>query len=237
MSLDRADHRHRTPSGIGCKGGDPLPQTRRGFPATLLFTTQACLFVVALLYVTDAGAAECNSQGNYVVVNVPHDDPIGGLAVRASPNPNGRRIGVIPSAGVGVEVQECGLNGWCRVRFGCLSGWSFMARYLAPMSRRLRHVTGVNPSDPQGLNMRKGPGPSYSVVGRIPYNGVRLVEHGCSAAWCLVSYGGLTGWVSGNFLSPGAGTSEATPATTVNKPPTPPPGMPSRGCQLFPDLC
>lgn len=52
------------------------------------------------------------------------------------------------------------------------------------------------------LNMRTGPGPMYSIVGVIPANGAVTVQ-GClaDASWCTVTYDGMSGWASGNYMT------------------------------------
>lgn len=52
------------------------------------------------------------------------------------------------------------------------------------------------------LNLRAGPGPMYQIVGVIPANGIVSVE-GCldTASWCKVSFDGIEGWASGDYLT------------------------------------
>lgn len=52
------------------------------------------------------------------------------------------------------------------------------------------------------LNLRSGPGAMYEVVGVIPAEGVVSVE-GCldAASWCQVTYEGMSGWASGDYLT------------------------------------
>lgn len=52
------------------------------------------------------------------------------------------------------------------------------------------------------LNLRAGPGPTYEIVSVIPADGVVSVS-GCldAASWCQVSYDGVDGWASGDYLT------------------------------------
>ncbi|MGN6464134.1 MAG: SH3 domain-containing protein [Rhizobiaceae bacterium] len=52
------------------------------------------------------------------------------------------------------------------------------------------------------LNMRMGPSTGYQVVDVIP-DGGRVTVHGCVRGynWCDVSWRGLRGWASGNYLA------------------------------------
>jgi uncharacterized protein YraI len=151
---------------------------------------------------------KCEAQGDYVVVSVPWDDADHGLLIRSAPNGGATVRGVIPPAGIGVAATSCD-GSWCEVKYGCLSGWAG-SRYLSERSRNLFRVSGVSSSDPEGLNLRSGPGPNFSKVGSVPYNGANLIKHTCQRGagvrtdWCLITYEGrsnLSGWASSRFLA------------------------------------
>lgn len=52
------------------------------------------------------------------------------------------------------------------------------------------------------LNLRAGPGPAYSILGVIPAAQAVRVD-GClsEGSWCQVSYDGVDGWASGDYLT------------------------------------
>jgi uncharacterized protein YraI len=196
-------------------------------------TLTPAAWVISLLGVLQTSSiahasADCESRsGNSVVVNIGREDPIGGLAIRAAPNPQAPIKTVIPAAGTGVAIGSCHGDGWCEVTFECVRGWSLATRYLAPRDQRLYHVTNVSPNDPEGLNVRSGPGLAYSPKGNIPYNGDGIVLHDCQAdgRWCLVTYGEISGWSSRQLLAPMTVAEESAPA------PLPPP---TRGGKTVP---
>jgi clan AA aspartic protease (TIGR02281 family) len=170
---------------------------------------------------------ECETHsGDSVVVNIGWDDPIGGLAIRGAPNRQAPIKTVIPAAGTGIAVGSCQASGWCEVRFDCIEGWSLAGKYLAPHSERLYHVTNVSPNDPEGLNIRSGPGGTYPRTGSIPFNAVGVILHECQAdgRWCLVTYGEDSGWAARQLLAPmsakasNSGVNESSPARFL--PPT-----------------
>ena len=173
-------------------------------------TLSPATWVISLLAVLQTSpiahaSPDCESRsGNSVVVNIGREDPIGGLAVRAAPNPQAPIKTVIPAAGTGVAIGSCHGDGWCEVTFECVGGWSLAARYLAPRDQQLYRVTNVSPNDPEGLNVRSGPGLAYSPKGNIPYNGDGIVLHDCQAdgRWCLVTYGEISGWSARQLLAP-----------------------------------
>jgi clan AA aspartic protease (TIGR02281 family) len=189
-------------------------------------TLTPAAWVISLLAVlhmspTAHASSDCeNRSGDSVVINVGREDPIGGLAVRAAPNPQAQIKAVIPAAGTGVAIGSCHGNGWCEVTFECVTGWSRAAHYLAPRDQRLYRVTNVSPKDPEGLNIRSGPGATYSPKGNIPYNGDGIVLHDCQAdgGWCLVTYGEISGWASRQYLAPMTVAAESAPTPLL--PPT-----------------
>ncbi len=52
-----------------------------------------------------------------------------------------------------------------------------------------------------GVNMRSGPGTSYSVLATLPKN-TSVTLAGRSGGWYKVRYGSLTGYVSGDYITP-----------------------------------
>lgn len=52
------------------------------------------------------------------------------------------------------------------------------------------------------LNLRSGPGPGFTVMGVIPAE-TEVTVDGClpASSWCQVTYNGVQGWASGDYLS------------------------------------
>lgn len=73
------------------------------------------------------------------------------------------------------------------------------------------------------LNIRSGPGPTYSVVGYIPSNGQATVESCISGSrWCRVSYRDRSGWAYSEYMRPTGRTVTRQTTTTVVRRPTAP---------------
>jgi uncharacterized protein YraI len=223
--------------------GQHFARTRQAIPASGI----AAMALLCSIGATQAQTGCAQSPGDYVVIEVKWDDPIGGLAIRTGPDGNSERRGVIPSSGVGVAVGECVQSGWCEVSYQCIAGWSLSARYLAPRFRRLYRVSGVSAADPEGLNVRSGPHNTYAPKGRIPYDGANVIVHVCQPSpldgtdWCLVTYGQNSGWAAGRYLTP---IPASSPSPSPSPPPTPSPGPSSvplnptsPACQKYPNLC
>jgi uncharacterized protein YraI len=151
---------------------------------------------------SDQGCRE--SEGSSVVVNVVWGDADNGLLLRTGASANAPIGGVIPADAVGLAVSDCE-GSWCRVRYKCKDGWAG-SRYLARESTQYRRVVRVSPQDPDGLNLRGGPGSRYPKVGSIPFNATRVINHSCQttavdgSAWCLVTYLRTSGWAAARFL-------------------------------------
>jgi uncharacterized protein YraI len=56
----------------------------------------------------------------------------------------------------------------------------------------------------ENLNVRSGPGISYSVIGRMPAGSdIRVLS--CGPSWCRMSWNGTTGYASRELISSGSG--------------------------------
>src|SRR5436190_3146315 len=53
------------------------------------------------------------------------------------------------------------------------------------------------------VNERAGPSTGYAVITTNPA-GAYVAVHSCPTSWCNVTYGGITGWVSGSYIGHGA---------------------------------
>jgi uncharacterized protein YraI len=208
-----------------------------------LSTATPVLLIAAGCFTPQAIAASTCSDppGEHVVINVPWEDADGGLRIVDEPHNNAAVRVVIPSAGVGVKVSTCNPGGWCQVRYNCIEGWAYAARYLAPQSKTLVSVIGVSPSDPEGLNVRIGPAHTFAAHFSVPYNATGLIKHQCQASpgdgsqWCLITANGGSGWVAGRFLGPYTGGTSTPSNPTPN--PSPPSDDISKACKMFPNLC
>ena len=64
---------------------------------------------------------------------------------------------------------------------------------LAPMAVEAATVTGI-------VNIRTGPGTKYPIV-RWAWPGVEFTVDSCSRLWCKISYFGVDGYVSAQWVS------------------------------------
>lgn len=175
--------------------------------------------------------------GDYVVVGVHLGDSDGGLNIRLGPNQTS--IGVIPATGTGIDVGTC-MNGWCQVRYKCLSGWAF-ANYLALRKTRLARVK--DSVDPGGLVVLRDPGPKGVQTGTLAVGTTDVVKHVRQEApltdheqWCQISSGTITGWVPLANLeehktlpaAQAAPVADHAATKSVDATPSPPPGEVAR---------
>jgi len=73
------------------------------------------------------------------------------------------------------------------------------------------------------VNLRQGPGTTYTVITTIP-GGSNVDVSGCSGAWCQVTFQGQNGYVIATSLDQGGGA--PPPGGPPPPPPPPPPGYP-----------
>ncbi len=78
-----------------------------------------------------------------------------------------------------------------------------------------RAVTGTAKVTTDSLNLRSGPGTSYSVIGRMTLNQVVQVLEGPNGVWYRVNANGVTGWASGDYLTVTPDSSTPSTGTTA----------------------
>ena len=115
------------------------------------------------------------------------------LNVRSEPSTAGERLGTLKK-GSEVEILET-LDGWYLVTAGDLTGY-VSAEYIS--------LDGTVPEEGvvlySGLNVRTGPGTSYSRIGTLKM-GSTVTVLGKSGDWYQVSSGSLTGYASAKYIS------------------------------------
>ena len=115
------------------------------------------------------------------------------LNVRSEPSTAVERLGTLKK-GDEVEILET-LDGWYLVTAGDLTGY-VSAEYIS--------LDGTVPEEGvvlySGLNVRTGPGTSYSRIGTLKM-GSTVTVLGKSGDWYQVSSGSLTGYASAKYIS------------------------------------
>ena len=115
------------------------------------------------------------------------------LNVRSEPSTAGERLGTLKK-GDEIEILET-LDGWYLVTAGDLTGY-VSAEYIS--------LDGTVPEEGvvlyRGLNVRTGPGTSYSRIGTLKM-GSTVTVLGKSGDWYQVSSGSLTGYASAKYIS------------------------------------
>jgi uncharacterized protein YraI len=151
-------------------------------------------------------------NGPYRVVNIASTDT---LNVRSGPGTKYQVLGEIPYKGSGVFVGKCADSKWCKVSYGCLSGYAAI-KYLSDGSvsapaptATLYHVID-HPADDM-LNVRSDAGTDSGIVGRLPYNASGVAVSACKSVsgykskWCVVKWNGISGWAYSRYLADDSG--------------------------------
>ena len=157
------------------------------------------------------------------------------LNVRSTPSTSGAKVGTLPS---GAKVTVSSANGsWAAVSYNGISGYCSMdylkqeaAQTTAPpqTTAPAETTTTAAPSDANfsesyagtysvtasSLNIRSAPSTSASKVGSIP-NGAKVTVTAADGKWAAVSYNGVSGYCSMDYLKQ---ESAQTTATTTAAP-------------------
>lgn len=139
------------------------------------------------------------ADGPWRVYDVPSNEP---LNMRSGPGTSFARIAALAFDATGLSVISCN-KGWCEITYGCVRGY-VSSKYISDQPVRLYHVVGHGPNEV--LNLRRGPGTDYDIIGGIAYNasGLRLIAcrpaSGYAFEWCELTYQGTRGWAYGKYL-------------------------------------
>ena len=118
------------------------------------------------------------------------------LNIRSGPSTSYAVIGSIPRGGV-IEVKEYGAT-WSKIQYGGISG------YVATQYFNLTTGSTSAPADTatvlaSSLNIRSGPGISYTRIGSVLYGAsVTIISY--DSSWSKIKYAGITGYVSSTYL-------------------------------------
>lgn len=142
------------------------------------------------------------------------------LNVRSGPGTGYSRVGSLPNGASVTVLSQSG--GWYQIRYNSLTGYvsgdylSYTANGGSTPTQSPSGNIGTGVVTASALNMRSGPGTGYSRITTLP-NGATVTVLAQSGGWYQVSYGGKTGYVSGEYI-------RFTPATTPTTAPTADPG-------------
>lgn len=147
-------------------------------------------------------------HGKWRIFDVARDDV---LNVRQGPAVRYPIVGSIPPNGVGISRGECTPRNWCFVKYKCVTGWASGKYMTLGTSQGDAKLSGyyrvIDHTYPDQLNVRRGPGTRFAIIGRIPHNGTRVQVLSCRSfgarrsKWCQVKWGGVKGWASGRYLA------------------------------------
>lgn len=132
------------------------------------------------------------------------------LRVRATPAAEGSIVATAP-VGCSVVVLEDAGEGWYKVNYNATEGY-MSAEWLTVAPRADADLgAGKVTTDGGSLNLRATASTDGPLVASIPEGAVVTLE-GVFDGWYKVSYGGSTGYVSGDYITPTA--EDAAPAAS-----------------------
>lgn len=148
-----------------------------------------CELICNVLGVKASGGTTTDTTGQEPIatkqVNTPNDT----LNVRASASHTATKLGELKDKSL-VEVYETASNGWVLIQQSALRGWvngDYLVDYAAAFTSYVVRVTA------DALNIRKGPGTNYEIVGCIRDKGsYTIVDE--DNGWGKLKSG--AGWIS-----------------------------------------
>lgn len=171
----------------------------------LSLTLAAVLILGVLVVPTQVRAAAADSQAGVVKA-------IGGLNVRASASTSSRVLTTLRNGAYVTLLSKSGT--WWRVEYGNgLYGYCH-GDYITGVTGS----TAVVNTNAEGLNVRSGPGTSYSRIGGLG-RGYRVIVLSTSGGWSRIVYHGTkTGYVSAQYLAGSSAGSSGYTAISLDVP-------------------
>ena len=145
-----------------------------------------------------------------------------GLNVRKGPSVSYSKITNLPN-GTKVTVKSTS-NGWSKITSGSITGY-VSDKYLSKTAPTVGQSTSNDKNNQanetsttkyisasSGLNVRKGPSTSYSVISTLA-KGTKVTVKSTSNGWSKITSGSITGYVNSSYLTskkPSTATSSST---------------------------
>lgn len=168
----------------------------------LTFALAAILITGMLILPTRA--ANADSRAGVIKAN-------GGLNVRTEPTTGSRVLKTLSNGSYVTLMSRSG--SWWRVEYSGGSYGYCHADYITPVAGNTATVN----TDPTGLNVRSGPGTSYTRIGGLS-RGYTVVVLSANNGWSKILYQGTkTGYVSAQYLSGGTQTPSAPTTPSDNR--------------------
>lgn len=156
-------------------------------------------------------------SGDYVALSPDSSSNPGTAAVttnlnlRTGPATSFAVLAVMPG-GTTVTVVSGPSSGWYQVTYQGQTGWASGQYLTVTPGSEPQEPTGTGTATVlQGLNLREGPGTTYTVLLVMPSGAAVTVVSNPGGGWVQVSYQGTTGWASAQYLA--LSSSSSTTAT------------------------
>lgn len=125
------------------------------------------------------------------------------LNLRSQPSTSASVITVMPAGAIVTLKAGEPNNGFYQIAYQGTTGWS-SGKFLEPADDGQKGPVDTKLTTTGDVNLRSGPGTSYSVLAVVPANReVAAVEAEPQNGFYHITYDGLTGWSSGKYLTSG----------------------------------
>ena len=166
-------------------------------------------------YVSNKYLSNSASSSNSETTTTKYVNASVGLNVRKGPSTSYSVITKLAN-GTKVTVRSTS-NGWSKITSGSVTGYvssSYLSSTSTSSNAETTTTKYVNTS--AGLNVRKGPSTSYSIITKLA-NGTKVTVRSTSNGWSKITSGSVTGYVSSSYLSsskPSSGSSSSSSSSS-----------------------
>ena len=170
-------------------------------------------------YVSNKYLSNSASSSNSETTTTKYVNASVGLNVRKGPSTSYSVITKLAN-GTKVTVRSTS-NGWSKITSGSVTGY-VSSSYLSSTSTSSNSSSNAETTTTKyvntsaGLNVRKGPSTSYSIITKLA-NGTKVTVRSTSNGWSKITSGSVTGYVSSSYLSsskPSSGSSSSSSSSS-----------------------
>jgi cell wall-associated NlpC family hydrolase len=213
--------------GVGTVTGDSLRLRAGADTSTTILATASKGTTVAVLENQSGGWYKVNWKGtvgymsaDYLSVSVTAEANLGTatlntdgapLNLRAGPGTGYDKVTTIPTD---ATLTITGISdGWYHTSYNGVTGYVLSDYVTLGGSASSTTSTGVVNTGGASLNLRSGPGTSYSKVATIPASATLTIT-GSENGWYKTSYNGVTGYVLSSYVTLGGSASASASSTS-----------------------
>lgn len=136
------------------------------------------------------------------------------LNIRSTPSTNSKVVGKI-KGGSTIKIIGKASNGWYKVKYNNVTGYSSNKYILLTANESVSGNKGKVNTTTSNLNIRKGSGTQYPVIGKLSPRTIVTILKEESNGWYYIESNGKKGYVSENYITKVSGSYSSSTSQNI----------------------